>query len=206
MRLPRVRRPQTVHESIRAHYDKIWGRDRIEEVHWTPGPMSSRLPNFHIAKVPPLDDDGMWTYATIGAWEATPDQDHGLEFVAVDRSGGSRIMENLTMVAFYHAGSVENRLGVGHTVPKGEPWVEGSPMEYALVALPHLWGRDLEHCNAGDTHVQVLWVLPIYEIERDFKAAFGLDELDSRFEQRLPPDFYLDPQRPPVASRVEVPL
>ena len=205
MKLPRFRRAPTVHELIRRHYEKVWGKNRVEEVHWTPGHMSARLPNFHIARVPPTEANGMWTYATIGAWEATQDEEHCLEFVAVDRSGGSRIMENLMLLAWYHAGPPENRLGVGHTVPKGEPWVEGSPMDYTLISLPYLWGPTLEHLDAGERHIQVLWALPIYEVESDFRAAFGLEALESRFEERLPSDFYLDPQRPSVVSVGEAP-
>jgi hypothetical protein len=167
--------------------------------------MFERLPSFHIAKVAPSDPDGMWIFATIGAWEATADETHCLEFVAVDRSGGSRTMENLMLLAYYHAGPRENRLGIGHTVSKGEPWVEGSPMTHALISQPYLWGPKLEHCYAGDRHVQVLWALPIYEVERDFLSRFGLGALESRFEERLAPDFYLDFLRPAVVAPEEVP-
>jgi hypothetical protein len=124
----------------------------------------------------------MWTFATIGAWEATADEEHCLEFIAVDRSAGSRTMWNLMLTAYYHAGRPENRLGVGHTAPLGEPWIEGSTLD----------------------HIQVLWVLPIYEAERDFKGKFGLDALESRFEERLEPDFYLDPNRPSVVAAGEL--
>jgi hypothetical protein len=35
----------------------------------------------------------------------------------------------------------------------------------------------------GDRHVDFLWLLPITEAERDFKAADCLEALESRFEQ-----------------------
>jgi suppressor of fused protein SUFU len=54
-----------------------------------------------------------------------------------------------------------------------------------------------EHCDLGDLHVQVLWLIPIHESERAFAKARGLDALEGRFEST---SFdYLDPFRPAVA-------
>jgi hypothetical protein len=191
-------KPPSTHDQIRAHYDSVFEKDRIDEVHWTPGPMTSRLPDFHIVKVRPDRPEGLWTYATIGAWAATRDEPASLEFVAVARSEAAVIMERLAHAAYYHAGPPTNRLGVGHTVPIGEGWVPGSPLDHILVSLPYLWGPKLEHCPVSDRHVQVVWLLPIHKIERDFKQRHGVEALEQKLEAAAID--YLDPFRPPVVS------
>ena len=138
----------------------------------------------------------MWTFATIGAWRATETESQGLEFVAVAKSESASILLHMAMIAYYHAGPPDNRLGVGHTVPIGEGWIEGSPLDAVLVALPYIWGSTLEHCDLGDRHVQVLWLIPIHESECVFMKSDGLDALEERFETE---SFdYVDPFRPAV--------
>jgi Suppressor of fused protein (SUFU) len=197
LRLPGRRRP-SVHDGVLDHYRRFWGEDRVDEVHWTPGPIASRLPDLHIAKVRPKQPGGMWIFATIGAWRATEDERHGLEFVAVARSESASVLVHLGMVAYYHAGPPENRLGVGHTVSIGEGWVDGSPLDSLLVSLPYLWGPKLEHCLLSGRHIQILWVIPISEAEREYKRVHGADALEQRFED-LSFD-YLDPFRRSVSE------
>jgi hypothetical protein len=195
LRLPGRREP-TVHDGILSHYRGFWGADNVEEVHWTPEHTASRLPDFHIAKIRTQQSDGMRIFATIGAWRATAAEQHGLEFVAVARSESASVLRHLMMAAYYHAGPPENRLGVGHTVPIGEGWVDGSPLDALLVSLPYLWGPKLEHCLLPDRHIQVLWLIPIYETERAYRRAHGVDALEQRFEAT---SFdYLDPFRTSV--------
>ena len=183
-------------EEIRKHYQRVWGASRVSDVHWTPGPLASRLPSLHIAKVEPSPAEPFWTYATIGAWEASRDEKHNLEFVAVARTDAPIVLIRLGQIAFYHAGGPESRLGIGHTVPIGEGWTDGSPLDHFLVSLPYLWGPRLEDCVLSDRHIQVLWVLPIHDSERQYIADRGLDALERLFEERAID--YLDPFRPAV--------
>ena len=190
------RTPDSVEGQILAHYRTVWPGDPIESVHWTPGPLPSRLPELHIAKIPPSSTDESWKFATVGAWRATHQEDHGLEFVAAAGTYDSSLLLRLGMTAYYHAGPPENRLGAGHTLSIGEGWIEGSPLDALLVSLPYPWGPKLEHCLLKDRHIQVLWLLPIYEVERQFIKTNGLEALEQRFDDA---GFnYLDPFRPPV--------
>lgn len=173
----------TPHDGILAHYRAFWGDDRVEEVHWTPEHLAERLPDFHIAKIRPAEPDGMWIFASIGAWRATADERHGLEFVAVHPVESAAVMQRLAMVAYYHAGPPQNRLGVGHTLPIGEPWVRDSTLESLLVTLPYLWGPRLEHCQLPDRHIRVLWLLPITSAEHQLAREHGVDALETRFEE-----------------------
>ena len=74
------------------------------------------------------------------------------------------------------------RLGLGDTVPIGEPWLPGSVCDHLLVSLPYPYGPGLQTCHVGDLHVDVLWLLPITLAERDFKATQGREALEQRFE------------------------
>jgi hypothetical protein len=189
------RAPSTA-EGILDHYRAVWGPQRLEDVHWTPEHLGSRLPDLHIAKVRPAAQDDIWTFATIGAWRATEDEPHGLEFVAVSHGQSATVMQRLGMVAYYHAGPPENRLGAGHLLPIGEGWVAGSSLESILVSLPYRWGPMLEHCQLPDRHIQVLWVLPITSAEHAYASERGVEALEQQLE-RAGID-YLDPVRPSV--------
>lgn len=84
------------------------------------------------------------------------------------------------MTVFYHEGG---KLGRGHTLPLGEPWMAGSQCDYFLVSLPYPFGPDLEIAHVGDRHVEFLWLLPITQAERAHKISDGLEALESRFEE-----------------------
>jgi hypothetical protein len=189
----------STHDGILAHYGAFWGADRVDEVHWTPGRIGERLPDLHIVKIRPGAEADMWTFATIGAWRANEDEKHNLEFLAVARAEDASILWHMALTAYYHAGPAENRLGVGHTVPIGEGWVEGSPLDAVLVALPYLWGPKLENCLLRDRHVQVVWLMPITQAEREFAHEHGVDALEQRFEDTKVD--YLDPFRKSVVAK-----
>lgn len=54
--------------------------------------------------------------------------------------------------------------------------------DHLLISLPYPFGPELQVCHIGERHVDILWLLPITEAERDFKAARGHEELEQRFE------------------------
>ena len=183
----------TTHDRILDHYRSFWGADRVEDRHWTPEHMATRLRDFHIARVKPETPEGMWTFATIGAWRGTEAEDKGLEFVAVSLADETQVMHRLGMLAYYQAGPTENRLGVGHTLDIGEGWVKDSTLDAILISLPYLWGPKLEHCQLPDRHIQVLWALPITSAERAYARDQGFDALEQKFEEAGLN--YLDPFR-----------
>jgi hypothetical protein len=98
----------------------------------------------------------------------------------------------LTAVAHYHR--TGERLGLGHTVNFGQPWVAGSGCTHGLISLPYLDGPALEWLV--ELGVRFLWLIPITAAELAFKRKHGLDALEERFE-RASFD-YLDPERPSV--------
>ena len=44
------------------------------------------------------------------------------------------------------------------------------------------YGPALQCCHVGDRHIDFLWLLPITQAERDFKASHGQEALEQRFE------------------------
>ncbi|MFB6720008.1 suppressor of fused domain protein [Kribbella sp. NPDC056345] len=166
--------------ALEEHVRRFFSGQDMEAFTWTAGPILDQNPHFRVLRVPPTARGGLWTYLSIGGWAATPDDDHGLEFVLCTESADPRAVELLAMTAYYHRGG---QLGLGHTVPIGEPWLPGSPCDHLLVSLPYPFGPDLQTCHVGDRHVDFLWLLPITEAERAFKVASGLEALESRFDQ-----------------------
>lgn len=75
------------------------------------------------------------------------------------------------------------KLGLGHTVPIGEPWLPGSSCDHFLISLPYPFGGDLQTCHVGDRHVDFLWLLPITGAERTWKVSSGLEALETRFDE-----------------------
>jgi hypothetical protein len=109
--------------------------------------------------------------------------EHGLEFLLIAPDEAERHVLSIAMNAYYHANpDVSFRLDHGHTVPIGEPWSPGSPCDHMLVSLPYPLGPDFEVCEWDGGHARLLWLLPITEAERDFKAEHGLEALEQRFD------------------------
>jgi hypothetical protein len=162
----------------------------IEAFTWEAGPIREQNPHFRALRIESGKSE-VWTYASVGAWEATEDRGQGLEFVIAMPVPDPRAVELLAMTAYYHQGG---KLGLGEVIPIGEPWLPGSRCDRLLVSLPYPWGPELQTCHVGDRHVDFLWLLPITKEERDFKVANGLDALESLFDERELR--YWDPYRP----------
>src|SRR5687767_12197006 len=109
-------------KALERHHH-IDGHD-IAARRWSVGPSQQRVPGLFVHEVGPGPRIAAWTYLTIGAWSAAHSGDgHGLEFLITAPEADIRMVELLTMVAYYHAGPESQRLDVGHTLPIGEPWL-----------------------------------------------------------------------------------
>jgi Suppressor of fused protein (SUFU) len=125
----------------------------------------------------------LWTFVTLGCWDAVHAEGHGLEFLIVGTAHSEAHLESLAMTAHNHAGSESQQLDVGHTVPIGQPWVEGSTCDHMLVSPPYPFGPELESCAWSSGHARIMWLLPITKAERDFKVNQGLEALESLLEE-----------------------
>ncbi len=154
---------------------------RIDAAKWETGPIETRLAPFRILRVHPGPRNSLWTYVTVGACAVRSDH-HAAEFILIGPSDSDSHHETLTMTAYYHAGPEHQRLGLGHTVPIGRPWIEDSQCDHLLASLPYTFGPELEQCPMPEGHVQLLWLIPITEEERAFKVEHGVDALEDLFE------------------------
>lgn len=170
-----------VYPRLIQHLQSFFAGHSFALLHSQPGPITRVLPRFHVACIGPGPRTSLWTYASVGAWEASREAGGGLEFfVLVDRRDDEKNALRLAMTAHYHHGE---KLGEQHTFPLGEPWEPGCGLDHVLVSLPYTFGPELEVCEVPGGHVHFLWLLPITRAEREFKADHGLDALEEKFEE-----------------------
>lgn len=169
-------------EAVELHLRRFFrGHPRVHFQTW-PGPIASSLPDFRVMVIPPGPRTCLWTYASLGAY-AIRTGEHANEFFVLAAESSEAHVELVTMVAHYHADADPSyRLGHGHTVSIGRPWLPGSRCDQVLLCRPYPFGPELEHCADPRGHVQVLWLLPITQREREFQIVHGLEALEQRFE------------------------
>jgi hypothetical protein len=166
--------------ALEEHVRRFFGAHAVLVFGWDAGPIGQVNPHFRALRVQPAGGSGLWHYVSVGGWAATEDDGQGLELILSTPAATGRAVELLAMAVYYHRGG---RLGLGHTVPIGEPWLPGSGCDHLLITAPYPFGPELQTCHVGDRHVDFLRLLPITAAERDFKAASGLEALESRFTQ-----------------------
>ncbi|MCA9139384.1 MAG: suppressor of fused domain protein [Planctomycetales bacterium] len=87
---------------------------------------------------------------------------------------------------------------MGHTVNFGRPWLCGSRCEHGLISHPYLDDIHFEQLDDSDgSSVHCHWLLPICKSEVDFMKRYGLDAIESKFEDAK--IRFLDPCRDAVA-------
>lgn len=178
-------------KEIERHYSSNWP-GAFERARWGRGPIHDLPDAFRVLVFDRAAQ--ATTYATCGMSQPEDEERIELHLMARPTADGPRpeLVELLTVVAHFHR--TGSRLGLGHTVNFGRPWLPGSSCTHGLVSLPYLDGPDLEWLDAP--RVRFLWLIPITEAELQLKKAQGLEALEERFEAaRLD---YLDPGRPSV--------
>ena len=179
------------HEIIRQHLRRFFAGHEVTEHQWTLGPVCDDYPQLRVAEFAPGPKTGMWTYVTIGAWEAQADP--RLEFLLIAPASDLRHVELVSMTAWYHG---KERLDPGQTVHLGGPWIANSTCDHFLVSLPYPFGPDLEVCDFVDQHLHILWLLPITAAERAFKVKEGVEALEQQLDEHAIK--YWDPRRASV--------
>jgi hypothetical protein len=142
--------------------------------------MRKAAPWFRVLRFAPGPRTGLWCYISLGASLLSPPGNKRLEFLLTTEKESPRAVELLAMVAHYHR---DRHLNMFHSLPIGQPWLDGATCDHFLVSLPYPFGEDLEVCDLSDTRVQILWLLPITRAEFEFKKANGVDALEELFDK-----------------------
>ena len=173
---------------VSQHYEKVWGISG-RDVGFVGGPTEDFPDGFKVLEFKPHGERPMWTYATCGMSAKEDDSQIELHMFSPKKSGEP--VEILVAAAHYHR--TGESLCLGHTVNFGKSWIDDSDCEYGLISLPYLDGPDLENLEIQDKLVKCYWLLPVTKLEVEFKKKYGLEALESRFDEKQLD--YLDPMR-----------
>jgi hypothetical protein len=180
-------------DEIKEHYEEVW-KSKADIKRWTRGPVHELPRNFCVVECESQSNSHLWAYGT--CCMSQPDDEESLELHLFAPFRDDSHVELLTFVCHYHR--TRSRLGWGHTVNLGRPWLPNSSCSCGLVSLPYLDGPVLENYRSkiSGKNVQFLWLIPITERERQYKIRHGLEALESHFEKAIVN--YLDPARESV--------
>jgi hypothetical protein len=141
--------------------------------------VARELARFFAETNAPPPRTSLWSYVSVGAIDLQPPSEERLEFLLCTPEQSDRAVELVTMAAWYHA---KEGLGLGHTLPIGEPWLPGATCDCLLVSLPYPHGPELERLPLEGGEGQVLWLLPITAAEREYKVTHGIEALEQLFD------------------------
>ena len=176
------------------HIQRTWGRTGILR-DLTQGRRAALPPEWRVLELPAFNRREYWMYGTVGM--SGPGDADAVELYMLAPAPDPGLLEILAAVSDFHR--TGERLGWGHSVNFGRPWLENSRCTFGLLSLPYLFGPEFEAFRSGDASARILWLLPITPEERDYKIAHGLEALELLFESA--PFDYLDPDRPSVVTR-----
>lgn len=178
--------------ALLEHVRAFFAGHAVEEI---AGRAPVDLPAVRALRIAPGPAGELWLYLSVGATDFDPELGEAVELLLTSPVCDDRLTEVLAIAAHHHR---EGALDEGHTFPLGEGWLPGSPCDHILVSLPYPFGPELEICPLPDGRtVQILWLLPITEAEKDLRHREGLEALESRFEETEMA--FADPARASVA-------
>ena len=164
--------------AVEAHLRYGFPGQRVITQGWHTGAIAEANPDVRVLRVDPATRGGLWLQVSSGA-AAAAGGPVGHEFVLVTPFKTLRAVELLAMVVYFHG---VQPLGIGDTVPIGEPWLPGSTCSSLLVSAPYLMADELWSLRAGPREIRLLWAIPITAAERAYVSRYGLDALEERFE------------------------
>jgi len=172
---------RTIYNILDYHIRLFFDGHRITETTFDKGPILKIQPNFRVLCIQPGPKLGLWAFISKGIWELGDETSEHMEFMILSPKSSPRCVELLAMCAYYHH---TDGLGLGHTFPVGEPWLENSTCDHFLISLPYILGPKLEICQTSDQNLRIYWALPITKKEREYKVKNGIDALEAKFEEK----------------------
>jgi Suppressor of fused protein (SUFU) len=178
--MPQVLPQDAIVQSVTKHVSSFWPTSHITVRKWPTGPVAELGRDFAVLELSPTSEsNNLWVYCTAGTG-VTENDAQRYEFALFSPSADERHVETLTMLYHYHR--FQSRLGLGHIVNIGHPWVEGSRCDRLLMSLPYPFGPRLEWLRTDLVTIQLVWALPITPQEALFVKQNGVEELERRFD------------------------
>jgi len=162
--------------------------------HWAVEPRARRLTAGRFPDLPSwfrvleFQRKRVWCYATVGMSAGEPD---GHEVFLVTAEENSRAVEFLYALAHFHRTGAP--VGLGHTVNFGEELWDGSGLDHGFLSFPYIEAPGFESVDCGDGRTDFAWLIPITANERDYKKEYGVEALETLFEENSLD--YLNPSR-----------
>lgn len=164
-------------DSVLDHYTTILRRRGVVS-HAADGPRGLEMAGYRLVELAPTADRREFFYGTTGM--SLPGDQHPTELHAWINQSSHEVVQCMHAIAHFHR--YDARLGIGHTVRIGRPWIPSSKCVAGLVSLPYLDGPQMQHLSCGGRTINCLWIIPITEAELEFKKRNGIDSLEQVFE------------------------
>ena len=165
--------------ALKHHYDSVWHSNNRLNSFNARGQITVINQDFEVLEIMPSSTRSMWTYATVGMSDKSSEADVELHvFSDIKNMAWVGILES---IAYFHL--TESRLGIGHTVNFGVGILEDSNLTHGLISLPFLDGSNLELFSNGIQEINCLWLIPISQLELQYKKQYGLEALEKLFEK-----------------------
>jgi hypothetical protein len=169
-----------VYAALDHHVSAFWPNNTQEAFTWDKGPISDRIPGFHVRRVTPNAATEPWVYVSIGA--STVVNKYGNEYFILSPIESARHIETLAMVAHFQSFEAHTA-GVGDTLNIGHPWLHDSPFDHLVVTMPYPYGPNLEIAPKSANDARFLWLVPISAAEAEFIRNSGFDRFEDLIEE-----------------------
>lgn len=178
-----------------AHYESHIGPIDQPVMHTK----EARVPQIDVYQFPPTEERPYWTLITGGMGDARQpvlqDDQEGMHsraeimvYVHEPQQWMFDVLKNLAELPFQS----ETFLHWHHTVPNGQPMTAGPSQLTSFFFLPpYFESEEFDTMKIDGDGVNILWLVPITEAEREFAVANGSQALeDLMVEQELDPVIY----------------
>src|SRR5688572_21166954 len=146
--------------------------------------------HFYVLEIPPNKRHNMYAYCTVGM-SADRLDDNLTELFVYSPVASHELVEVLVRCATYHRNKLP--LKTHQAIEIGQPWLENSQCDHAFVSLPYLDGKKLELFRFDGHIICCHWLIPITELEREYRLKYGHRALEKLFLKNQVD--YLDPGR-----------
>jgi Suppressor of fused protein (SUFU) len=176
--------------ALEAHLTGWFPHD-WEAFSWQEGSIATRFPAFRVGRGR-ASHRSSWCYVTLGAWQATRDDHHALEYFILSPRPTAFHIETLVELTLQWA-DADPKPSLGSIIDTGRPWIDDAAADHFFVTLPYPFGPGFENVVHDDLHIQIMWLLPITKAEAAFIQQRGIDAFEQLAESSNVE--FADPQR-----------